>query len=58
VIWGLGPSITFPTATDDQLGSDKWSADADNRWTVPLGGGIGKQFVLGKQPMNAKLQVH
>jgi hypothetical protein len=25
-IWGIGPSITFPTATDDQLGSDKWSA--------------------------------
>jgi hypothetical protein len=26
VDWGIGPSITFPTATDDQLGSDKWSA--------------------------------
>lgn len=25
VIWGLGPSITAPTATDDQLGSGKWS---------------------------------
>lgn len=25
-IWGAGPSFTFPTATDDQLGSDKWSA--------------------------------
>ena len=25
VIWGLGPSITVPTATDDQLGSGKWS---------------------------------
>ncbi len=25
-IWGIGPSITFPTATDDQLGSGKWSA--------------------------------
>jgi hypothetical protein len=24
-IWGIGPSITFPTATDDQLGSGKWS---------------------------------
>ncbi|KPJ76295.1 MAG: neuromedin U [Deltaproteobacteria bacterium SG8_13] len=24
-IWGVGPAITFPTATDDQLGSDKWS---------------------------------
>jgi hypothetical protein len=25
VIWGVGPSITFPTASDDQLGSGKWS---------------------------------
>ena len=26
VIWGVGPSLIFPTATDDVLGSDKWSA--------------------------------
>ena len=26
VIWGIGPSITVPTATDDSLGSEKWSA--------------------------------
>ena len=26
VIWGVGPSLTLPTATDDQLGSRKWSA--------------------------------
>jgi hypothetical protein len=25
-IWGIGPSITLPTATDSQLGSKKWSA--------------------------------
>lgn len=25
IIWGVGPSITLPTATDDQLGSGKWS---------------------------------
>lgn len=25
VIWGAGPSIMLPTATDDQLGSGKWS---------------------------------
>lgn len=24
--WGFGPSITFPSATNDQLGSGKWSA--------------------------------
>ncbi len=26
VIWGLGPSINIPSATDNQLGSGKWSA--------------------------------
>ena len=25
-IWGVGPSITAPTASNDQLGSGKWSA--------------------------------
>ena len=121
VIWGVGPSLTLPTATDNQLGSRKWSAgpavvvltqpppwslgvlvgnlwsfagdpdrrdvnqfilqpfvnynlaqgwylttdpvitanwNADDRWTVPLGGGVGKQFTIGKQPVNVKLQVY
>ena len=26
VIWGVGPSIMFPTATDPLLGAEKWSA--------------------------------
>ncbi|MBW2678739.1 MAG: neuromedin U [Deltaproteobacteria bacterium] len=122
-IWGLGPSITMPSATDDQLGSDKWSAgptgivlfqpkwgtigglarhlwsfagdsdradvnqslfepfvnynlpqgwyliadiiitanweaDSSNRWTVPLGGGAGKLFNIGKQVMNIRSEVY
>jgi len=24
-VWGIGPSLSFPTAGDDQLGSGKWS---------------------------------
>ena len=28
IIWGLGPSLMMPTASDDQLGSKKWSAGA------------------------------
>jgi hypothetical protein len=28
IIWGVGPSITFKSASDDQLGSGKWSAGA------------------------------
>jgi hypothetical protein len=26
IIWGIGPSFTFPTATDRTIGSEKWSA--------------------------------
>jgi len=123
VIWGVGPSITLPTATDSKLGSEKWSAgpaavalitpapwvagvlvrqlwsfagdddrkdvsqllvqpfvnynlddgwylvsapiitanwnaDSDDRWVVPLGGGLGKLFTIGGQPINANLQTY
>jgi hypothetical protein len=26
MVWGLGPVFQFPTATDDELGTGKWSA--------------------------------
>ncbi len=26
VIWGAGPILSFPTATDEMLGTEKWSA--------------------------------
>ncbi len=123
MIWGLGPSITMPTASNDSLGSGKWSAggagvvlfqpkwgtygglvrqlwdfagDSDrsgvnqtliepfinynlkdgwylisdsiitanwyasssNRWTVPLGGGAGKLFSIGKQIINSRLEAY
>ncbi len=29
-----------------------WEADSSDTWTVPLGGGVGKVFRIGKQPMN------
>lgn len=32
-----------------------WEADSDDRWTVPVGGGFGKIFRVGKQPMNAQV---
>lgn len=121
LIWGIGPIISLPTATDKTLGTDKWSAgpsvvvlttpgdwvigtlvnnlwsfagdddradvnqfllqyfinynfdggwyltsapintanweqDNDNRWTIPLGGGGGKVFRVGKQPLNFQTQ--
>ena len=33
-----------------------WKADSGNEWTVPFGGGVGKIFRIGKQPMNAQVQ--
>lgn len=120
VIWGIGPTFTLPIATDDILGSGKWSAgpalvvltmpghwvlgvlvnnqwsfagssnradvnamvlqyfvnynlakgwyitsaplntanweaDSGDRWTVPIGGGVGRIFRAGKQPMNVSV---
>jgi hypothetical protein len=39
LIWGVGPSIYFPTATDDRLGSGKWSIGpvaAAGFWAAPF----------------------
>jgi len=35
-----------------------WEADNDHRWTVPFGGGIGKVFKVGKQPLNAQISAY
>jgi len=35
-----------------------WEADSDNRWTVPFGGGVGKIFKIGKQPVNAQVAAY
>jgi hypothetical protein len=122
-IWGVGPYLSFPTASDDLLGTEKWSAgpgivvltfdgpwvfgglftqlwsyagnsdredvnqssfqyflnynipdgkgwyltssptmtadwkaDSSQQFTVPMGGGIGRVFHVGKQAINAKVQ--
>jgi Putative MetA-pathway of phenol degradation len=33
-----------------------WTKDDSDRWTVPVGGGFGKVFTLGKQAMSLSLQ--
>jgi hypothetical protein len=33
-----------------------WVATNDKRWTVPVGGGIGKAFKIGGQPMTVKFE--
>ena len=120
--WGVGPTVTAPTASDDRLGTDQWlggvsfvaltqpgnwvygalisnswsmgsgsdpdvnslflqpflnynipdsggwyltsvpiitadwEASSSQRWTIPLGGGFGRVFNIGKQPVNGQLQ--
>jgi hypothetical protein len=120
LIWGVGPTMTFPTATESLLGNGKWEAGpslvvlttpghwvigalannqwsfagwgknnvdaflvqpfinynfshgwyvttspiitanwlaaSNERWTVPIGGGVGKIVKLGKLPINFQLQ--
>ncbi len=120
--WGVGPALVVPTATNDGLGTGKWSigpsvvglvstgpivtgalmsnvwsfagdGNRDNvslltfqpffnynfekgwyattspivtanwlgtgeKWTVPLGGGFGRVFKIGTQPVNVSLQAY
>ena len=35
-----------------------WNADSSNTWTVPIGFGAGRVFKVGKQPINASVQVY
>ena len=35
-----------------------WKADSSQRWTVPIGGGVGKIFHLGKLPVNTQLSAY
>ena len=33
-----------------------WKAESGQQWTVPFGGGFGKIFKIGSQPLNAQVQ--
>jgi hypothetical protein len=35
-----------------------WSASSSYRWSVPLGGGVGKILKIGNQPINASLHFY
>jgi len=35
-----------------------WKADGSQRWTVPLGGGVGKIFHFGKLPVNTQISAY
>jgi hypothetical protein len=41
--------------TSAPISTVDWKADSGNQWTVPLGGGVGKIFHIGKLPVNTQL---
>jgi hypothetical protein len=44
--------VSAPIITAD------WTAKSSNRWTLPVGGGVGKIFHLGKVPVNTQLSAY
>jgi len=51
-------NYNFPSGlylTTSPIVTASWEAESNQRWTVPLGGGIGKIFHLGKLPVNTQV---
>jgi hypothetical protein len=44
--------VTAPVITAD------WEAPKGDRWTVSVGGGFGRVFKIGTQPVNANIQAY
>jgi len=44
--------------TSAPIATVNWKAEGGQKWTVPLGGGIGKIFHLGKLPVNTQLSAY
>ncbi len=42
--------------TSSPIITSNWVAPENNRWTVPVGGGVGRLFRIDKLPVNAQLQ--
>jgi hypothetical protein len=44
--------------TSAPIATVAWKADSGQQWTVPLGGGVGKIFHIGKLPVNTQLSAY
>lgn len=42
----------------DMVMTANWETNSSNRWTVPVGGGIGRIFKIENQAINAKLEAY
>ena len=46
-LWGVGPTLIFPTATKDELGQEKWQAGP-----AAVGLYLGKEWIFGAFPQH------
>jgi hypothetical protein len=44
--------------TSSPIISADWTATPGKQWTVPVGGGLGRVFTIGKQPVNVSLSAY
>jgi len=44
--------------TSSPIITANWEGESGDKWTVPLGGGVGKVFRIGNQPFNASVQTY
>ena len=44
--------------TTSPIITSNWEARSSDRWTVPIGAGVGKLFKVGKLPINTSLQAY
>ena len=42
----------------DMILTANWNASSGNKWTIPLGGGVGKLLKIGNQPINSRLEAY
>jgi hypothetical protein len=43
----------------DPIITANWSAQkSSDRWTIPIGGGVGKLFKIGKQAINSRIEAY
>ena len=59
----LQPFVNYNLAdgwylTSGPIVTADWEARSSDRWTVPIGGGVGKLFKLGPLPINTSLQAY
>ena len=53
----MGTADAGSITCGDAIITADWKADSNERWTVPLGGGVGKIVRFGKLPVNFQTQL-